>query len=335
MPSVPGGPAAAARALPPLWDGYCADPFVLQAEDGRYVMYGTTPLTLPGGRAFQMLVSPDLESWEDAGGALIIPEERKPGTEYWAPEVALADGRYWMYYSTGVGDKGHRLRVAGSASATGPFEDLGFVLTPDLPFAIDPSPFRDREGAWWLFYATDLVEGDRPGTVVAVQRLVDMTYLEGDPTIVLRASAEWQRYEADRQMYGARHDWHTLEGPSVLDDGGGGYLLLYSGGNWQTPNYGVAVATARDAAGPWQEDPDQGPLITSAGTGLIGPGHCSVLTDDDGSRHVFLHAWDPTLQRRRPHRLTLHVDGAQVRVSAEPPTPPQHHDPTGEGHRHE
>ena len=300
------------QPVPPLWDGYCADPFVLQAHDGRYVMYGTTPRTPIDGRAFQVLVSDDLDTWEDAGGALVLPPSVPEGLEYWAPEVAYAQERYWMYYSRGRGDAGHQIRVASSAEATGPFEDTGDVLTAGLPFAIDPSPYRDPAGDWWLFYATDLVDGDRPGTVLAVQRLVDMTRLEGSPTVVLRASADWQRYEADRAIYGGTHDWHTLEGPAVLDDGEGGCILLYSGGNWQTPGYGVAVAHAPHPLGPWTEEPDAEPLITSTGTGLSGPGHCSVLTDDSGRLHLFLHAWDPTSNRRRPHRLPLRVESGTV-----------------------
>ena len=219
-----------------------------------------------------------------------------------------------MYYSSGLGESGHRLRVATATDPTGPFEDLGTVLTPDLPFAIDPSPYRDPSGTWWLFYATDLVEGDRPGTVLAVQRLDGMTRLVGSPEVVLRATADWQRYEADREMYGGVHDWHTLEGPAVLDDDEGGCLLLYSGGNWQTPGYGVAVATASTPEGPWREDLTRGPVVSSASTGLIGPGHCSVLVDDDGTRHLFLHAWDPTRQRRRPHRMRLRVEDGTVVV---------------------
>ncbi len=70
-----------------------------------------------------------------------------------------------------------------------------------------------------------------------------MTRLDGSPEVILRATADWQRYEADREMYGGVHDWHTLEGPAVLDDADGGCVLLYSGGNWQTPGYGVAAAT--------------------------------------------------------------------------------------------
>ena len=167
-----------------------------------------------------------------------------------------------MYYSCGRGDAGHQLRVASSVSATGPFEDIGVVLTQDLPFAIDPSPYRDPSGAWWLFYASDLVAGERPGTVIVVQRLHDMTRLEGERTVVLRASADWQIYQRDREIYGGTHDWHTLEGPAVVDDGSGGIILLYSGGNWQTPGYGVAVATAPGPEGPWREDPDAQPVLT-------------------------------------------------------------------------
>ena len=316
--AAPSQPDPLPAPPPPLWDGYCADPFVLRADDGRYVMYGTTPLALPDGRAFQVLVSDDLDAWEDVGGALVVPEPAPEGAEYWAPEVAHADGRYWMYYSRGLGEAGHQLRVAVSRDATGPFEDIGDVLTSDLPFAIDPSPYRDPSGAWWLFYATDLVEGDRPGTVLVVQRLGEMTHLEGPRTVVLRASADWQRYERGRRMYGAVHDWHTLEGPAVLDSGDGGCVLLYSGGNWQTPGYGVAVARAPGPEGPWHEDPDEGPVVTSASTGLVGPGHCSVLPDERGGYHLFLHAWSQDAPRRRPHRLALRVQ--EGRVAVELPT---------------
>jgi beta-xylosidase len=299
---------------PVLWDGYCADPFVLRAQDGRYVMYGTAPALLRDGRAFQTLVSDDLDSWTPGGGALVIGDEVPPGTEWWAPEVAYADGRYWMYYSRGVGDSGHQIHVASSADPTGPFEDVGASLTAELPFAIDPSPFQDLDGRWWLFYATDLVDGKRPGTVLAVQRLRTMTELEGSSNVILRASADWQLYLPNRFMYGAHHDWHTLEGPTVTHQSGR-YWMLYSGGNWQTPGYGVAAVTAPEVEGPWHELEPAGPFITSASTGLIGPGHCSLVRDDSGRIHMFLHAWDETGARRRPHRLVLDLDGERPRAS--------------------
>ncbi len=66
-----------------------------------------------------------------------------------------------MYYSVGIGDKNHRVRVATADSPEGPFLDSGSVITGDDPFTIDPHPFRDDDGHWYLFYARDFLEGER------------------------------------------------------------------------------------------------------------------------------------------------------------------------------
>jgi len=127
-----------------------------------------------------------------------------------------------------------------------------------------------------------------------------MTSIE-EPTVVLRASADWQRYQRDRPMYGDVYDWHTVEGPAVVHRDGV-YWLLYAGGNWQTPGYGVGVATAPSPAGPWQLHVD-GPsvLASDARSGLVGPGHCSTVTDADNVDHLVFHAWDETATVRRPY----------------------------------
>src|SRR3954470_11078041 len=112
----------------PVYHGYFADPFVL-AVDGGYVAYGHG--SKPDGRVFEALRSPDLRSWTSAGGALEPLADAPWATDYWAPEVAHADGTYFMYYSAGTGDKGHRIRVATADRPEGPFRDVGTVLTPD------------------------------------------------------------------------------------------------------------------------------------------------------------------------------------------------------------
>jgi len=38
------------------------------------------------------------------------------GTHFWAPEVAYAEGKFFLYYSVGHDDKNHQLRVAISDS---------------------------------------------------------------------------------------------------------------------------------------------------------------------------------------------------------------------------
>jgi beta-xylosidase len=282
------------RYTNPVHDGYFADPFVLKTDDG-YVAYGTGRAV--GGRAFEVLRSPDLVHWTSVGGAL-EPPAGVEATDYWAPEVAPSDGRWFMYYSCGVGEKGHLLRVAVADAPAGPFRDQGIVLTPDERFAIDPHPFRDANGDWYLFYAHDVLEGDRIGTTVAVDRMLDMTRLEGRPRTLLRASDDWQLYRREREMYGRVADWHTLEGPFVLHRDGR-YFLLYSGGAWEEPGYGVSYAVAEHPAGPYHE-PVTGPVVLRTRPGeVLGPGHNSVVEGPRGDDWIVYHAWDPARTARR------------------------------------
>ncbi len=278
----------------PVHDGYFADPFVL-AVDGGYVAYGTGGM--PQGRAFEVLRSPDLVNWTSVGGAL-EPLDETWATDYWAPEVAHADGRFYMYYSVGTGEVGHRIRVAIADRPEGPFRDTGRVLTPDERFAIDPSPFRDDDGQWYLYFARDVLDGDRVGTTVAVDRLVDMTTLAGEPRTLLRASHDWQIFLREREMYGQVYDWHTLEGPFVVKRDGR-YHLFYSGGSWENESYGVSCAVADHPLGPWHE-PRTGPVVLKTAPDVVrGPGHNCVVRGPDGQDWLAYHAWDATISRRQ------------------------------------
>lgn len=277
----------------PVHEGYFADPFVLRTPTG-YVAYGTGSVV--GGRAFEVLVSHDLVSWRHAGGAL----ERLPpeaGTDYRAPEVARRDGVWWMYYSVGFGDRGHRLRVAAADRPTGPFRDQGVELTPDEPFATDPSPFRDTDGTWYLFFARDVLDGDRVGTMLAVDVLESPTSLRGEARTILRPTADWQLFRRDRPMYGARYDWHTLEGPFVRRHAGR-YWCLYSGGSWLEPTYALACAVADHPLGPWRDAGD-GPLLRTVPDHVVGPGHACVVPGPGSQDVLVYHAWDAARTARR------------------------------------
>src|SRR5204862_6333057 len=153
---------------------------------------------------------------------------------FWAPEVALGDdGVFYLYYSVGWGDKNHMIFVAASDHPAGPYRQVaGPLIDPNqCPFAIDPSPFRDEDGRWYLFYARDFLEtagGTRAGTALAVRPMEGMTKLAGEERTVLRARHDWTLFKAHREMYGRVWDWHTLEGPFVIRRNGR-YYCLYSG----------------------------------------------------------------------------------------------------------
>jgi arabinan endo-1,5-alpha-L-arabinosidase len=282
----------------PVHPGYFADPFVLEV-DGGYLAVGTGSRV--AGRVFEVLRSSDLVRWKSVGGALepLGPDlAAQLGDDYWAPEVTAADGRWWMYYSVGRGDVGHSLRVATADDPAGPYTDCGVDLTPHERFAIDPHPFVDADGTRYLFYARDVLEGPRVGTMLAVDVLDRMDRLSGRPTPVLAPSGDWQIFRRDRRMYGGVHDWHTLEGPFVRRRGSR-YVLFYSGGNWEEPTYAVSWAEAEHPLGPWREPPGRPPLLRTVPGRVIGPGHNSLVVGPDGQDVVVYHAWDPARTARR------------------------------------
>jgi arabinan endo-1,5-alpha-L-arabinosidase len=282
----------------PVHSGYFADPFVLRVGEG-YLAVGTGKRV--GGRVFEVLRSTDLVRWQSLGGALepLGPElTARLGEDYWAPEVTPADGRWWLYYSVGRGDAGHSLRVAVADDAAGPYRDCGVDLTPQERFAIDPHLFVDIDGRRYLFYARDVLEGPRVGTMLAVDVVDRMDRLAGRPTPVLAPSGDWQIFRRGRQMYGQVYDWHTLEGPFVLRRGSR-YVLFYSGGNWEEPTYAVSWAEAEHPLGPWREPAGRPPLLRTVPGHVIGPGHNSVVAGPDERDVLVYHAWDAARTARR------------------------------------
>lgn len=295
----------------PVYPGYFADPFVLE-HAARFYAYGTGAGS-DDGKVFEILRSDDLVRWESVGHAMPVVDGLAPA-DHWAPEVAVHDGAFYLYYSAGVEDRDHQIRVAVSERPEGPFDPIGGVLTPDERFAIDPHPFRDDDGEWYLYYAHDLLDGDRAGTSLAVDRLVGMDRLAGQPVSVLRASADWQLFRRSREMYGAVYDWHTLEGPFVVKRYGR-YWCLYSGGAWTEATYGVSYAVADGPLGPFLDPATSGPALLRTRPGeLEGPGHNSVIRGPDGEDYLVYHAWDAghTARRMCIDRLEWTPDGPRT-----------------------
>ncbi|MBD2102359.1 glycoside hydrolase family 43 protein [Leptolyngbya sp. FACHB-261] len=295
----------------PVYPGYFADPFVWQHE-GIYYAIGTGPAEAAGevDKSTQQLVFPLLRStdfinWHSAGKALRRPDPAL-GDNFWAPEIAYSAGKFYLYYSVGHEDKRHQLRVAISENPLGPYEDLGEpLLDPDsCPFTIDPHAFQDDDGQWYLFYARDFLDteaGVRAGTALMVAPLQEMTRLVGEGNVVLRARSDWQRFLADRPMYGGIYDWHTLEGPCVRKHGGR-YYCLYSGGRWETESYGVDYGVAESVMGPYSDVGNEtGPRVLRSVPGqVLGPGHNSVAVGPDGqTEYIVYHAWDTDMEARR------------------------------------
>jgi GH43 family beta-xylosidase len=306
------------RYTNPVYAGYLADPFVWR-HDGTYYAVGTGAPEAKAAvaevldraaragvdtRLFPMLRSDDLVTWRDIGGALVPPKDAYGDLPY-APEVAHADAKFFLYYSIGRMNQVRQLRVAVADRPEGPYVDEARLTDPfTMYFANDPHPFRDVDGTWYLFYSRDFVDnadGFRVGGGIVVDRLVDMTTLAGEERLVARPRFDWQRFDAHRVRYGDEWDWHLLEGPAVVERDGR-YYCFYSGGNWESCDYGVDYVVADSVTGPWSDTgSDDGPRVLRAVPKLApGPGHNSFVTGPDGvTTYVVYHCWDPGLRDRR------------------------------------
>jgi GH43 family beta-xylosidase len=271
------------------------DPFVLRFR-GEYWAYCTG--LWEDGRAFGILHSRDLVGWRPLAGAL----EPLPGDHpcYWAPEVAYDNGRFSLYYSVGNVET-MEIRVAVADHPAGPFLDSGRRLTSE-PFAIDAHVFTDpRDGARWLFYATDFLERSHVGTGTVRDRMTDPFTLAGDPRPVALPRHDWHVYHPNRPEKGFVR-WHTVEGPFVLERKGL-YYEMFSGGNWQNPTYGVsyAVSDRLDRAEEWRQAADGVrvlPVLRTTGE-VVGPGHNSVVRGPDNRQlWCVYHRWSPDASAR-------------------------------------
>ena len=206
------------------------DPFMCEVPGG-WVMYVTG---VQGVEAYSC--ETPFGEWEYRGVVC-----RKDGyEEYWAPCMICLDGWYYLYFScapVGSDHTGQYLRVARAADPFGPFEDIQTLFNE---FSIDAHVVKTDSGLF-LWYAKDKLEGERVGTRVYVQRLLDPYTPEGTAVEAVSPSFDQEIFMRNRFREG--EDWHTIEGPFWLQHGQWQYVM-YSGACYQNDTYHIGYAAA-------------------------------------------------------------------------------------------
>ncbi len=212
-----------------------ADPFIFESN-GRYYIYTT------GHDGVYAYYSDDLfTGWKFYGKVFSVGNNE----DYWAPSVIETDGKYYMYcsfeYYEDAPDKGghhQAMFVSSSDSPLGPFKNERQLLHP---FSIDSHVVKNESGMF-IFYSTNKFDGERIGTYIVVDRLIDPYTVSGNPVTVIEPTLDEDIFRRDRYKKGQH--WHTIEGAFYFKEGDWQYLM-YSGNCYEQPTYYIGYARAK------------------------------------------------------------------------------------------
>lgn len=230
------------------------------------------------------IIGPDFSSW----AGLQTPESDNNGqnTDVWAPSLLYANGTYYLYYAIPYEPSTGAEAVIGLATSStpwGPWTDEGYVIsswtaaTTPPPAAqngwnfsasttwnaIDPAPFIDTSGNWWLVF------GSWQDGIHLIQL---------DPQTGLRLGTS---------MYHIAARGAGEEGPFIYYLNG--YYYYFASINvccqGTASTYRTIVGRSQTVTGPYLDRGGidlingGGTILVSSHSNIYGPGGASVFTD--------------------------------------------------------
>jgi len=265
-----GAAQTTATFINPVIPGDYPDPSVIRV--GRD--YWATATSGDWAPHFPILHSRDLVNWRTIG-AVFTKSPAWAARNFWAPEIIKDRRRFFVYYTARKKGGPLCVAVATASKPTGPYTDHGPLVCQEAG-SIDAFMVRDEHGRPYLIWKEDGNSRNQP-TPLWAQRLSESgTNLIGEPTVILRNDAPWER--------------HVVEGSFIIRRGGWFYHF-YSGNACcgRECRYASGVARARKLLGPWEKNPAN--PILAANEQWQCPGHGSIVTDHRGRDFLLYHSY--------------------------------------------
>lgn len=255
------------------------DPFVLPWE-GKYYLYGTRGPTCWGlADGFDVYVGKDLENWE--GPIEIFHNDGSfwADREYWAPEVHVIDGAFYMFASFHSPNRRRGTQILRAEKPTGPFVPISDgPVTPADWECLDGTFFRSKDGDPYLVFCHEWLQV-HDGEVCAMKLTPDLKAAAGEPRVLFRASqAPWVVPSVDKD--GNKNC--VTDGPWLHRCPDGRLMMLWSSHGKDGYAQAAAYSDNGDITGNWT--PAAEPIFGRDG------GHGMIFRDFEGVQHLVLHA---------------------------------------------
>ncbi|MDQ3703702.1 MAG: glycoside hydrolase family 43 protein [Chloroflexota bacterium] len=294
-PTAISGAASGTTFTNPVLRNDFADPFVLE-EGGVYYAYATNA----SGKNVQVSSSTDLVKWK-------LPTEAMPaigtwaqfgGSLVWAPEVMKIGEKFVLYYT--ARDKASDRQCVGVAVADKPqgrFQDTNegpLVCQAEEGGTIDAAPFRDGDKLY-LYYKNDGNCCNKLTYLYAQEMAPDGLSLVGEPKRLVHNDKGWEG--------------RVVEAPTMWKHEDK-YYLFFSANNYAGVEYAVGYANCETPLGPCEDAPEN-PILASRMDKtplVVGPGHQTIIEDDDGETWLVYHAWEVTSAGMRGSSRFMWID---------------------------
>lgn len=272
------------------------DPVMIR-ESGTYYLFGT-------GSGIASFSSKDLRTWKKEPPVFDSPPAWTagvvPGFEgrFWAPDISLHDGTYYLYYCVSAGGKiTSAIGVATNKTLDRGSRDFRWVdhgiVVQSIPYrdlwnAIDPQLILAADGTPWLAF----------GSFWAGLRLVKLA----PDRLRVAEPQEWRslaKRERSVLIDDAEPEPASIEAPFIFQRNGYYYLFV----SWDhccrgvNSDYKVVVGRARDVKGPYLDrneermDKGGGSPVIAGNPRWPGVGHNSVYSFE-GRDYFVTHAYD-------------------------------------------
>lgn len=247
------------------------DPFILPVPSTRtYYLYGTTDPDpwIGRGQGFDVYTSDNLEDWEGPVQAFTPPADFWATKHFWAPEVHLWRGAYYMLASFCAEGCHRGVQILRSSFPQGPFTPVTrFPVTPPLWDCLDGTLFIDDEGSPWLVFSHEWTQA-HDGEVCAMRLGDTLEHAISAPSTLFRASESGWSIACTGEEFSAPGDNYVTDGPFLFRTAAGTLLCVWSSFSQGGYSMGLALSASGQIEGPWRHHPE--PLFRrNGGHGML------------------------------------------------------------------